>query len=148
MMAPGTARMSGALAFHLAFPVRDLASTRAFYGELLGCQEGRSADDWIDFEFFGHQISAHVLPAACRPPEAHDVDGDDVPVRHFGAILPMEKWDSLAAKLKAAGTKFVIEPHVRFKGQVGEQATMFFLDPSGNALEFKAFGDMSQVFAK
>ena len=148
MMAPGTARMSGALAFHLAFPVRDLASTRAFYGELLGCQEGRSADDWIDFDFFGHQISAHVLPAACRPPEAHDVDGDDVPVRHFGAVLPWDRWETMRAKLGSAGATFLIEPHIRFRGEVGEQATMFVLDPSDNPIEFKAFKDPARLFAR
>ncbi len=137
-----------ALAFHLAFPVRDLESTRAFYGKLLGCKEGRSAEDWIDFDFFGHQISAHVLPAACRPAEAHDVDGDDVPVRHFGAVLPWEKWETMRAKLGSAGATFLIEPHIRFRGEVGEQATMFVVDPSGNALEFKAFRDPARLFAK
>jgi len=140
--------MSSALAFHLAFPVRDIDSTRAFYGTLLGCKEGRSAQDWIDFDFFGHQISAHVLPAACRPAEAHDVDGDDVPVRHFGAVLPWDKWEAMRAKLGSAGAHFLIEPHIRFRGEVGEQATMFVLDPSGNALEFKAFRDPARLFSK
>jgi extradiol dioxygenase family protein len=134
--------------FHLAFPVDDLAKARAFYGGLLGCREGRSADDWVDFDFYGHQIVAHVAPAEVGDRGTSAVDGDDVPVRHFGVILSMDDWQKLADKLKQAGTKFVIEPHVRFKGQVGEQATMFFLDPCGNALEFKAFADMSQVFAK
>ena len=134
--------------FHLAFPVHDLASARRFYGGLLGCPEGRSSADWVDFDFYGHQIVAHLSPEEAGHRNTSAVDGDDVPVRHFGAILSMDEWNALAAKLKDAGTKFVIEPHVRFKGQVGEQATMFFLDPSGNALEFKAFGDMSQVFAK
>ena len=134
--------------FHLAFPVHDLASARRFYGGLLGCPEGRSSPDWVDFDFYGHQIVAHLSPGEAGHRNTSAVDGDNVPVRHFGAILSMDQWHSLAEKLKAAGTKFVIEPHVRFKGQVGEQATMFFLDPSGNALEFKAFGDMSQVFAK
>jgi len=134
--------------FHLAFPVHDLASARRFYGELLGCPEGRSSPDWVDFDFYGHQIVAHLSPDEAGHRNTSAVDGDNVPVRHFGAILSMDQWHSLAGKLKAAGTKFVIDPHIRFKGQVGEQATMFFLDPSGNALEFKAFGDMSQVFAK
>jgi hypothetical protein len=137
----------GAL-FHLAFPVKDLEEARQFYGGLLGCPEGRSSDHWIDFDFYGHQIVAHLSPDECRKSNSHDVDGDDVPVRHFGAVLPMAKWQELSEKLASIGTKFIIEPHVRFKGQVGEQATMFFLDPSGNALEFKAFGDLSQVFAK
>ena len=134
--------------FHLAFPVHDLAAARRFYGDLLGCPEGRSADDWVDFNFYGHQIVAHLSPDETGHRNTSAVDGNDVPVRHFGAILPMAQWESLAGKLQEAGTKFVIEPHVRFKGQVGEQATMFFLDPSGNALEFKAFGDLAQVFAK
>jgi extradiol dioxygenase family protein len=134
--------------FHLAFPVHDLAAARRFYGDLLGCPEGRSSDTWVDFNFYGHQVVAHLSPDECGHRSTSAVDGDDVPVRHFGAILPMGEWDALADKLRAAGTKFVIEPHVRFKGEVGEQATMFFLDPSGNALEFKAFGDLSQVFAK
>jgi len=134
--------------FHLAFPVDDLGQARRFYGELLGCPEGRSSDAWVDFNFYGHQIVAHLSPDEAGHRRTTAVDGDDVPVRHFGAILPMKDWEALAGKLQAAGTKFVIEPHVRFKGQVGEQATMFFLDPSGNALEFKAFGDLSQVFAK
>ena len=134
--------------FHLAFPVHDLASARRFYGELLGCPEGRSSPDWVDFDFYGHQIVAHLSPDEAGHRNTSAVDGDNVPVRHFGAILSMDQWQSLAGKLKAAGTKFVIDPHIRFKGQVGEQATMFFLDPSGNALEFKAFGDLAQVFAK
>jgi extradiol dioxygenase family protein len=134
--------------FHLAFPVRDLSEARAFYGGLLGCPEGRSSSDWVDFDFYGHQIVAHLSPEECGYRATSRVDGKDVPVRHFGAILTMVDWRSLAGKLEAAGTRFVIEPQVRFKGQVGEQATMFFLDPSGNALEFKAFGDLSQVFAK
>ena len=134
--------------FHLAFPVDDLAKARAFYGDLLGCPEGRSSEAWVDFNFYGHQIVAHLAPEETGHRNTSAVDGHEVPVRHFGAILPMAVWESLSDKLKAANTKFVIEPHVRFKGQVGEQATMFFLDPSGNALEFKAFGDLSQVFAK
>ena len=134
--------------FHLAFPVRDIAEARRFYGDLLGCPEGRSSDEWVDFNFYGHQVVAHLAPDETGNASTNEVDGDNVPVRHFGAILPMSDWEALADKLRAAGTRFVIEPHVRFKGQVGEQATMFFLDPSGNALEFKAFGDISQVFAK
>lgn len=134
--------------FHLAFPVDDLARARAFYGGLLGCPEGRSSPDWVDFDFYGHQIVAHLSPGEVGHRSTSAVDGDDVPVRHFGAILSFSEWQALADKLVKAGTKFIIEPHVRFKGQVGEQATMFFLDPCGNALEFKAFQDMSQVFAK
>lgn len=134
--------------FHLAFPVDDLAKARAFYGELLGCPEGRSSAEWVDFNFYGHQIVAHLAPDEVGHRSTSAVDGDQVPVRHFGAILAMEDWKALADKLAGAGTKFVIEPHIRFKGQVGEQATMFFLDPCGNALEFKAFQDLSQIFAK
>jgi extradiol dioxygenase family protein len=134
--------------FHLAFPVDSIAKARAFYGGLLGCPEGRSAEDWVDFDFYGHQIVAHLAPDEVGHRATSPVDGHEVPVRHFGAILPMETWQKLADTLLSAGTKFVIEPHVRFKGQVGEQATMFFLDPCGNALEFKSFADMSQVFAK
>jgi extradiol dioxygenase family protein len=134
--------------FHLAFPVHDLGEARRFYGELIGCPEGRSSDEWVDFNFYGHQIVAHLAPEEAGHRTTNAVDGHDVPVRHFGAILPMLEWETLSQKLTQAGTRFVIEPHVRFKGQVGEQATMFFLDPSGNALEFKAFGDLAQVFAK
>jgi extradiol dioxygenase family protein len=133
--------------FHLAFPVDDLAKARAFYGQLLGCPEGRSSSEWVDFNFYGHQIVAHLSPGEAGHRATNAVDGDNVPVRHFGVILPMPEWQALADKLVAAGTKFVIEPHVRFKGQPGEQATMFFLDPCGNALEFKSFRDLSQVFA-
>ena len=136
------------LPFHLAFPVTDLALARAFYGGLLGCPEGRSSDDWVDFNFYGHQIVAHLAPGEAGHRNTSTVDGDNVPVRHFGVILPMSEWQTLAAKLTRAGIKFVIEPHIRFKGEVGEQATMFFLDPCGNAIEFKAFNDMSQVFAR
>jgi uncharacterized protein len=134
--------------FHLAFPVRDLAEARAFYGELLGCPEGRSSDEWVDFDFYGHQLVAHLSPDEVGHKATNAVDGHDVPVRHFGAILTLPQWEALAAKLKAVGTAFVIEPNIRFQGQPGEQATMFFLDPSGNALEFKAFADDSMVFAK
>jgi len=140
--------MAGIPLFHLAFPVDDLAQARAFYGDLLGCPEGRSSDAWVDFNFHGHQIVAHLSPGEAGTRHTSAVDGDDVPVRHFGANLPMDECEALAEKLRQAGTRFVIEPHVRFKGEVGEQATMFFLDPSGNALEFKAFGDLGQVFAK
>jgi extradiol dioxygenase family protein len=134
--------------FHLAFPVRDLAEARAFYGELLGCPEGRSSAEWIDFDFHGHQIVAHLAPSEIGHRATSPVDGEDVPVRHFGLILTLPAWEALAEKLKAAGVRFVIEPQVRFKGQPGEQATMFFLDPSGNALEFKAFADDAMVFAR
>lgn len=134
--------------FHLAFPVDDLAKARAFYGDLLGCPEGRSSPEWVDFNFYGHQIVAHLAPAETGTSRTSEVDGDAVPVRHFGAVLSMTEWQALAEKLTRAGTRFIIEPHVRFKGEVGEQATMFFLDPCGNALEFKAFQDMSQLFAK
>jgi extradiol dioxygenase family protein len=134
--------------FHLAFPVRDLAEARAFYGDLLGCPEGRSSDDWIDFDFHGHQIVAHLSPDEVGRRSTSPVDGHDVPVRHFGVILTLPAWEALAGRLKAAGTRFVIEPDIRFKGLPGEQATMFFLDPSGNALEFKAFADDAMVFAR
>ena len=134
--------------FHLAFPVRDLAEARAFYGGLLGCPEGRSSDEWIDFDFHGHQIVAHLAPDEVGHKATNAVDGHDVPVRHFGAILKPADWEALAKRLMAAGTAFVIAPHTRFKGEAGEQSTMFFLDPSGNALEFKAFADDAMVFAK
>ena len=134
--------------FHIAFPVHDLAAAREFYGRVLGCPEGRSAEAWIDFDLYGHQIVAHHQPGGGGPALHNPVDGDEVPVPHFGVVLAMEAWEALAARLKAAGVKFVIAPHIRFQGQVGEQATMFFLDPSGNALEFKAFADPSQLFAK
>jgi len=134
--------------FHLAFPVRDLAEARAFYGDLLGCREGRSSDEWVDFDFFGHQIVAH-LSADEAGHKAHNlVDGDAVPVRHFGVILDMAAWKELVAKLKDRNVKFIIEPGIRFEGLPGEQATFFFTDPSGNALEFKAFADEAMIFAK
>jgi extradiol dioxygenase family protein len=136
------------LCFHLAFPVQDLARTREFYGGLLGCREGRSAPEWVDFDFFGHQISAHLMPAACRASESHDVDGDDVPVRHFGLVLEWRDWQSLAQRLEKLSASFLIRPHVRFRGEVGEQATLFLVDPSGNALEFKAFQDPARLFAR
>ncbi|HUG57565.1 MAG TPA: VOC family protein [Candidimonas sp.] len=134
--------------FHLAFPVRDLAEARAFYGDLLGCPEGRSSNEWVDFNFFGHQIVTHLSPEECGSTQTNNVDDHNVPVRHFGAVLDMGVWENLAKKLQDAGTKFVIEPYVRFKGEVGEQATMFFMDPSGNALEFKAFKNIESLFAK
>lgn len=134
--------------FHLAFPVTSLSNARAFYSDLLGCPEGRSSDSWVDFDFHGHQIVAHLAPEEIRMVPAHDVDGDDVPVRHFGVVLSMDAWQALADRLQAAGIRFVVEPHIRFKGQSGEQATMFLLDPCGNALEFKAFADRGQLFAK
>ena len=133
--------------FHLAFPVSDLQATRAFYSGLLGCRVGREADRWIDFDLGGHQITAHLAPLsgdAGRNP----VDGDAVPVPHFGLILPWEEWQRLARWLEEAGIEFVIRPRVRFAGQVGEQATMFLRDPSGNALEFKSFRDSSRIFAR
>lgn len=133
--------------FHLAFPVHDLAEARRFYGEVMGCAEGRSSDQWIDFDFFGHQIVAHLDPTAKAVTARNDVDGHEVPVPHFGIVLTMDRWEELAGRMKAAGVDFGIEPHIRFKGEVGEQATMFFCDPSGNALEFKAFADDSMLFA-
>ena len=134
--------------FHLAFPVHDIALARSFYGGLLGCPEGRSADDWVDFNFYGHQLVAHLAPAETGESQRNAVDGHGVPVRHFGIVLPMSDWEGLAARLTAAGTRFEIEPYVRFKGEPGEQATMFFQDPSGNAIEVKAFADISKLFAK
>jgi extradiol dioxygenase family protein len=133
--------------FHLAFPVHDLAAARAFYGRLLGCPEGRSAAEWVDFDFFGHQIVAHLAPGQARR-DHNPVDGHDVPVPHFGAVLPMADWEALARRLEAAGTDFVIPPTIRFRGRPGEQATMFFLDPSGNALEIKAMADPDALFIK
>ena len=133
--------------FHLAFPVHDLDAARRFYGELLGCPEGRSSPDWIDFNFYGHQIVAHLAPGETGDARKSAVDGHGVPVRHFGIVLPMEQWDALAARLKGK-VEFVIEPYVRFQGLPGEQATMFFTDPSGNAIEVKAFKDINNLFAK
>ena len=134
--------------FHLAFPVHDLAAARQFYGDLLGCPEGRSSAEWVDFNFYGHQIVAHLAPDECGHKQTSAVDGHDVPVRHFGAVLTLAQGQALADRLTAAGTRFVIEPYIRFKGEPGEQATMFFLDPSGNALEFKAFATLDNLFAK
>ena len=134
--------------FHLAFPVDDLAEARRFYGELLGCPEGRSAEHWIDFDLHGHQIVAHLAPEIARARATNPVDGEDVPVPHFGLVMPMTEWRQLADRLTRAGVQFVIEPTVRFEGQPGEQATMFLLDPAGNALEFKAMADPAKLFAK
>lgn len=140
--------MAGLAPFHIAFPVDDLDAARHFYGTILGCAEGRSDADWIDFNLYGHQIVAHRTDVPRARPAHNPVDGHDVPVPHFGVVLELPQWEALAERLRAGGTKFVIEPTIRFKGQVGEQATMFFLDPAGNALEFKAFADLSQLFAK
>ncbi|MEE2879481.1 MAG: VOC family protein [Pseudomonadota bacterium] len=133
--------------FHLAFPVHDLDAARAFYGGLLGCPEGRSSEHWIDFNFHGHQIVAHLAPEACGTAAENPVDGKGVPVRHFGLVLGMEAWRDLADKLSGQ-VDFIIEPYTRFAGEPGEQATMFFADPSGNAIEIKAFADMSRLFAR
>ena len=135
--------------FHIAFPVDDLDAARSFYGATLGCGEGRSSAQWIDFDLFGHQIVAHLKPRTAGDETHHNaVDGHAIPVPHFGVVLTMDKWEALAERVRAAGVKFVVEPYVRFKGEIGEQATMFFLDPAGNALEFKAFADLEQLFAK
>lgn len=139
--------MTSLTPFHLAFPVDDLDQARAFYGGILGCPEGRSSDAWIDFDLRGHQLVAHL--SAQRPNRIHNaVDGQDVPVPHFGVILEWEDFHALAERVRAAGVQFVIEPCIRFEGRSGEQATMFFRDPAGNALEFKSFRDFSQIFAK
>ena len=133
--------------FHLAFPVTDLAEARRFYGKFLGCPEGRSSDDWVDFDFFGHQIVAHKVDATRMVDATSLVDGKNVPVRHFGVVTDVATFERLAEKFRAAKVAFVIEPYIRFRGEPGEQATMFLLDPFGNALEFKAFADMSRLFA-
>lgn len=132
--------------FHLAAPIRDIEETRKFYRDLLGCEQGREAERWIDFDFFGHQVSFHLADLDQSNEPTNIVDGKNVPVRHFGAVLGWDDWQTLSDRLRNAGTKFIIEPYIRFKGETGEQATMFFLDPSGNALEFKSFKDMSQIF--
>ena len=134
--------------FHLAFPVNDLAEARRFYGELLGCREGRSSPTWVDFDLFDHQIVAHLAPEECTPVEAGAVDGKQVPVRHFGLLLDWPDWEALAERFRAAGQAFIIEPYVRFEGQAGEQGTFFVRDPAGNALEFKTFRDEGQIFAR
>ncbi|MEM6327279.1 MAG: VOC family protein [Bacteroidota bacterium] len=141
--------MAGLRPFHIAFPVHDLAAARDFYGGIMGCPEGRSSDEWIDFDLFGHQIVAHHDPSVDPTRERHSnaVDGHAVPVPHFGIVLTLDDWKALAQRVTAAKVDFVIEPYIRFEGEPGEQATMFFLDPSGNALEFKAFEDLSQLFA-
>ena len=134
--------------FHLAFPVDDLAAARRFYGGLLGCPEGRACESWVDFDFRGHQITAHLCPEECAAARTNAVDGDAVPVRHFGLILPWQDWQALAERLRSEGTAFLIEPHIRFKGEVGEQATMFLRDPAGNAIELKSFRDPARIFAR
>ncbi len=134
--------------FHVAFPVHDLEAARAFYGGTLGCPEGRSSAEWVDFNFYGHQIVAHLAPEETGRVRSNTVDNHGVPVRHFGIVLPMPEWQALAARLRAKGVRFLIEPYIRFEGQPGEQATMFFLDPSGNALEVKAFSDITRLFAR
>lgn len=134
--------------FHLAVPVDDLAASEAFYGGVLGCEQGRSSDKWIDWNFFGHQLVTHLVAQMPAPPPSNEVDSKAVPVPHFGVVLAWDDWQTLAERLKAANTHFIIAPYVRFKGEVGEQATLFFKDPCGNALEFKAFKDIGQLFAK
>ena len=133
--------------FHLAFPINDISETKSFYKKILGCKIGREDVKWVDFDFFGHQLSAHVKPDELKNTKKNAVDGKDVPVRHFGVILEWEAWHSLSEKLKENNINFIIEPYIRFEGEIGEQATMFFLDPSGNALEFKSFKDPEQIFA-
>ena len=140
--------MSNLAPFHIAFPVDDLAAARHFYGTVMGCPEGRSAADWIDFNLYGHQIVAHRVERRAAVAGRNPVDGHEVPVPHFGVVLPPADWQALADRLKGHGVEFVIEPHTRFAGQPGEQSTMFFLDPAGNALEFKAFADVGQLFAR
>lgn len=134
--------------FHLAFPVEDLEATRQFYSRLFQCRIGRESEHWIDFNFYGHQITAHLRPEEVARSKTNTVDGKNVPVRHFGVILPWKEWEALAQRLRDEGIDFLIEPYIRFAGEAGEQATLFILDPSGNGLEFKSFKDMRQVFAK
>ncbi|MGE7990034.1 VOC family protein [Pseudomonas sp. NPDC089554] len=140
--------MTALCPFHLAFPVNDLAEAREFYGNLLGCSEGRSSEQWIDFNFYGHQVVAHLAPDQTGSVSANAVDGHGVPVRHFGVVLTMAQWQEAADRLTEAGVDFIIKPYIRFKGEPGEQATMFFKDPSGNAVEMKAFADINNLFAK
>lgn len=140
--------MTAQFPFHLAFPVNDLSDARAFYGNVLECPEGRSSPDWVDFDFYGHQIVAHLAPHDTGAGPANAVDGHGVPVRHFGVVLAMQAWQALADRLTGMGVDFVIAPYLRFKGEIGEQATMFFRDPSGNAIEIKAFADIANLFAK
>jgi len=132
--------------FHLAFPIKDIDETKMFYKSVLGCKVGRESDAWVDFNFFGHQVSAHLKPEELSSAKKNKVDGKSVPVRHFGVVLDWKEWHSLSEKLQKLKIKFIINPYIRFKGEVGEQATMFFLDPSGNALEFKSFKDPKQLF--
>lgn len=138
---------SPAIPFHLAFPVRDLNETRTFYEGVLGCPVGRTNNHWIDFNFFGHQITAHVSPSDCAHAGTNPVDRQQVPVRHFGAVLPWDDWEALSSRVSEAGIRFRIEPHVRFAGEVGEQGTFFVEDPSGNCLEFKSFQQPDRLFA-
>ena len=133
--------------FHLAFPIKDIEETKKFYKSILGCKIGRESDAWVDFNFFGHQVSAHLKPEELSNTKKNKVDGKSVPVRHFGVVLDWKEWHSLSKKLQKLKIKFIIDPYIRFKGEVGEQATMFFLDPSGNALEFKSFKDPKQLFS-
>lgn len=133
--------------FHLAFPIKDIEETKKFYKSILGCKIGRESDMWVDFNFFGHQVSAHLKPEELSNAKKNKVDGKSVPVRHFGVVLDWKEWHSLSKKLQKLKIKFIIDPYIRFKGEVGEQATMFFLDPSGNALEFKSFKDPKQLFS-
>ncbi len=133
--------------FHLAIPVDDIAAARAFYGTVLQCPQGRSADTWIDFDLFGHQLVVHLSPARASREHHNPVDGHDVPVPHFGVVLEWNRWHTFASSLRDKGVRFVIEPHIRFQGEIGEQATLFFYDPAGNALEFKAFKDPTRLFA-
>ncbi len=133
--------------FHLAFPIKDIEETKKFYKNVLGCKIGRESDAWVDFNFFGHQVSAHLKPDELSNIKKNKVDGKSVPVRHFGVVLGWKDWHSLSKKLQDLNIKFIIDPYIRFKGEIGEQATMFFLDPSGNALEFKSFKDSRQLFA-
>jgi len=132
--------------FHLAFPIKDIEETKKFYKNILGCKIGRESDAWVDFNFFGHQVSAHLKPEELSNAKKNEVDGKSVPVRHFGVVLDWKEWHSLSEKLQKLKIKFIINPYIRFKGEIGEQATMFFLDPSGNALEFKSFKDPKQLF--
>ncbi len=134
--------------FHLAFPVQDLEKTRSFYKNLLGCSEGRSSERWVDFDFFGHQITAHLESSEERETLTNIVDGETIPVRHFGVILDWNEWHQLAERLQQTEIEFRVKPQIRFQGQVGEQATLFIQDPSGNVLEFKSFQDDSQIFAQ
>jgi len=140
--------MSELSPFHLAIPVNDLAKARSFYRDVIGCEEGRSSDHWVDFNFYGHQLVIHYKEGSQKSENHNPVDGHDVPIPHFGIVLPYSDWESLATRLKESNQKFIIEPYIRFEGQVGEQATMFFQDPCGNALEFKSFKDLGQLFAK